>query len=71
MALTGAVDEWVGAVGLVDHDSLEGRGVVGTQQPEACRVNEGLVEEGLVMLALDQLVRAATGQIGSLMPRRR
>jgi hypothetical protein len=61
MALFGSVDEWVGAVGLVDHDSLEGRGVVGTQQPEACRVNEGLVEQRLVMLALDQLVRAATG----------
>ena len=60
MALTGAVDEWVGAVGLVDHDWLEGRGVVGTQQ-EACRVNEGLVEQGLVMVALDQLVRAPTG----------
>jgi hypothetical protein len=61
MALTGAVDEWVGAVGLVDNDSLEGRGVVGTQQPEACRVNEGLVEQRLVM----RLRWAAAGMLAA------
>jgi hypothetical protein len=61
MALTVAVDGRVGAVGLVDHGRVEDGDVRGTPQPEPIGVSEGSVEQSLVMAALDQLVRAATG----------
>jgi hypothetical protein len=53
MTPAGLVDECVGVVGLVDHDGIDRRYVVGAQQPEPCRVGERLVEQSLVMAPLE------------------
>lgn len=61
LALAGPIDEGMGDVGIVDHDPFERRAVVGTEQPAANRINEGLVEQQLALSALDQLLRTAIG----------
>jgi hypothetical protein len=61
MALTGAIDEGMGAVGIVDHDPVERGAVVRTKQPEASSITEDIVEQLLASSALDKLRWTAIG----------
>ena len=57
----GGADPRVRALGLLDHVAVEVRGVVGADEVEAVGVGEGVVEQRLVALALDELGGAAAG----------